>query len=174
MNIFLGLAGVLMFLILLPLAWAGMSYAPWVPTRKKDLARIAALAALKPHETFYELGCGNGRVVLFMQQKTRAHCIGIERAWPLYVISFLRARLKRAPRPKIILGDMFKQNLKDANVIFTFGMPSPLREKLAPQLISQCAPGTRIISYAFRIKQWQPTSVDKPDAHSLSIYRYTL
>lgn len=166
---------VALFIILLPLAIAGFSLAPWVPTRNRDLSRIVALAELKSNDVFVELGSGNGRVVNYVAQNSSAQCIGVERAWPLYLISRVLLWHNKNLNAHIILGDLFKYDLHDATVIFVFGMPKPMKERLAQKIKNECKPGTRILSYSFHLRGLpDPVISDKPDPKSLSIYVYTL
>jgi hypothetical protein len=60
-------------LIILPFAIAGISFAPWVPTRSKDIKRGLDLAKMKPNEIFFELGCGDGRVVFFANKNYKVN-----------------------------------------------------------------------------------------------------
>src|SRR5436190_906790 len=74
----------------------GLSLAPWVPTRKRDLERILRLAALKSGETFYELGCGDARVARYVaRQRPDVHVVGIEMSPILYAIARLLTAFRR-------------------------------------------------------------------------------
>ena len=73
----------ILLLVLSTVAVAGVSFAPWVPTKKSDFARIFQLANLKAGETFYDLGCGNGQLVIYAVKNFQAKAIGLEIALPL-------------------------------------------------------------------------------------------
>lgn len=160
--------------VLLPIAIGGWSMAPWVPAWKKDLPRIVALAKLQPGETFYDLGCGNGKVVLAVAQQPGVQAIGIEIAWSLFLVCVIRKWLSRSVRARFILGNLFKQNLQQADVVYVFGVPETLQHKLRTFLERQLKPGTRVISYTFKITGWTPVYIDKPNPHDIAIYCYQL
>ena len=56
----------IILLMLITVAWAGLSFAPWVPTWKKDIKRAARMIALKEGDVFYDLGCGMGGVYFIL------------------------------------------------------------------------------------------------------------
>ena len=75
--------------ILISAALAGLSAAPWVPLKKKDIARIMELAQIKTGDKIYDLGCGDGRLV-FASAKAGANATGIE----MFILVYLYAKLK--------------------------------------------------------------------------------
>ncbi len=87
MQIFIVL---IIVICLLTIAISVKSFAPWVPCRSKDLKRIFNLADLKPKEVFYDLGCGNGKTVIYANKNFQAKSIGIELALPLFLICKIR------------------------------------------------------------------------------------
>jgi SAM-dependent methyltransferase len=160
--------------ILFTVLYSTRSFAPWVPSRTRDLPRILKLANLKPNEIFYDLGCGNGRVVAYISKNSKAKAIGIEFSWPLYLFSKIRQLI--SPRKNLIIrwGNLFKADLADADVIYVFGMPDKLKDKLALKIQKETHPGTRIISYTFEIKGWEPLVIDRVQGSDkdLPIYLY--
>lgn len=152
---------------------AAASFAPWVPMRKKDLARALKLADLQPGEVFYDLGCGDGRVVLEAAKIDGVKAVGVELAMPMYVICLLRKVLSKS-RARFRYGNLFHQSLADADVIYVFGMPASLADRLKKKIEAECRPGTRIISYVFLITGWTPESHDRPTETDNSLYRYII
>ena len=150
-----------------------LSFAPWVPSRSRDLARIFKLADLRSGQTFYDLGCGDGKVVFYAGSHYKVKAIGLEIAWPLFLICRLKQLLFRG-RAKIDFKykNLYKENLSSADVVYFFGIPKSLNQKFFDKLKSELKPGTKIISYAFRLADWTPRLIDKPTANDLPIYLY--
>lgn len=161
-------------IVLVPLAIAGASLAPWVPTRRKDLSRIAAHLDLKHGDVFYEIGSGDGRVSRYIaKQFPEATVIGIEMATPLYLLSLLHLLIQPAPNLKIKYGNALKMDLSDASAIFTFATIGTINKKLKPKLLRECKKGCRIISYEFRIRDWPGKErVDEPEGRGARLYVY--
>lgn len=163
---------VLFLVILLSIGFAGLSMAIWVPSRKKDLIRIIEVAKIKDDEVFYELGCGNGRVAFFVAKNTKAKVVGIELAWPLYAFCKIKNYFLQLPNLEFKKQDLFEANLSNANLVYIFGMPDKIKDKLRPKLEKELKLGTRIISYAFSFAGWEPIEKNKPDEKSIAIYLY--
>ncbi len=163
----------IIILVLITVAWAAWSFAPWVPTWSKDLERISRLAELQPSERFYELGCGDGRVTCYMAQRHSARAVGIEAAPPLYLVAKIRQLISQNKNTSIKLGNLFALDLTDADVIYFFGMPKRI-EKLKQKLERELKPGTRVISYTFPIESWDPILVDKPSDKDIPIHLYRI
>lgn len=151
---------------------AAWSMAPWVPAWKKDLPRIFNLAQLQPGEIFYDLGCGNGKVVLFAGEKFQAKATGIELALPMYAVCKVRQFMNRNPNISFRLGNLFSIDISDADVVYVFGMPDKLSTRLRQKLEAELKPGTRVVSYVFPIGDLAPIHIDKPSSDDVSIYLY--
>ena len=160
----------LILLILLPLAVTGYLFAPWVPIRRSDLERVYQILHLKPGEVFYELGSGDGRLIFFLANRVKNPLVGIELNPWLY----FWCRVRQKPNTKFVLGDLFGQNLSKADVIYLFGLPRVINNRLRLKLEKEAKPGARIISYGFMITDWPPPLVDKPDKKHLPIFVYQL
>lgn len=145
----------------------GLSMAPWVPLRKRDINRVLKLADLKPGQTFYELGSGDGRMLRAIPDNIKA--IGLE----INPLLFLYSKL-RSPKKIIKLKSLYQEDLSSADVVFVFGMPDKLAKKLKDKLTRELKPGTKVISYTFAFKDWQPIIQDKPNEKEVSIYLYEI
>src|SRR5438105_15251344 len=102
---------------------AAISFAPWVPSPMKHVKRAFDLAKVKSGERFYDLGCGDGRTVIYAAKHFGAISTGIELAFPLYIAANIRVLLARAPHARIVFGNLFTHDLSDADVIDVYGMP---------------------------------------------------
>lgn len=154
------------------MAWAGASLAPWVPTRTKDVERAMQLLALQPGQVLYDLGCGNGKVVLYGCKHYAIKGVGIELALPLYGICVLRRWYSGVRNCSFRLGDLFRQDLSTANGIYIFGMPKKLQHRLVTKLKAELQPGTRVVSCAFKITGLTPIQVNKPTSNDVALYVY--
>jgi SAM-dependent methyltransferase len=168
MNIFFAL----LILCLLSTAYAGWSLIIWVPTRFADLPRILSLANLQKNDIVYDLGCGNGRVALYLAKHSAAEIIGLEIALPFYLLSKARQLMSGQKNLSVRCRNLFKTDLSDASVIYVFGIPEKLADKLRPKLERELEPGSKVISYAFAITGWLPSAVDQPTPRSAQIFIY--
>ena len=164
------------FIILLPLGIAATSLAPWVPTAGKDVKRIHQLSHLQPGETFYDLGCGEGRVCRYMaKHNPEAQVIGIELAWPLYVVARCRQWIRPFKNLRYIRGNALHQNLSNADVVYVYGLIRTMNEKVKPTLLKNMKPGARAISYHFQMHDWPGThTTNKPTNNDVPLHVYTV
>lgn len=169
-NIIVILALLLIFLTVV----VGVTFAPWVPTRKKDLQRVLALANLKSGEKCYELGCGNGRVSFFLAKNSEAKIIGVEYGILLFLWCTLKKLFSRNSNLSFRYQNLFHTDLSDADVVYVFGMPKKLETKLRHKFITELLPGSRVISYIFPIQGWEPSTVDLPSEGRAKIYHYVV
>lgn len=165
---------VVIILVLGTAAWASFSAAPWLPTRNKDIERMLKLAELKPGEKLFDLGSGDGRIVLAAARDFKAESFGIELSIFPFLLSKLRLmfapkELKR--RAKIVYGDFFRYDLKEADVVICF-LSERAMAKLEPKFKKELKKGARIVSYTFSIKNWPATEIDKPSPKTISVYLY--
>ena len=165
--------GLILNLLLISVGIAAVSFAPWVPMRRKDVARVVRLANLKRGEVFYDLGCGDGRTVFAVAKQTEAVAIGIELAFPLYLFCLIRKWLTRS-RAQFMWRNLFKVSMAKADVIYVFGMPKTLAKKFKDKVERECKPGTRILSYVFMVEGWTPVNKDRPTDKDSSIYTYVI
>jgi len=165
---------IIIFILFLTIALAAYSLAPWVPSHSKDLKRISKLADMQDGETFYDLGCGDGKIIWRIAKNQKVKTVGIELALPMYLICKFHQLVSPRKNIKIIWGNVFKKNLSEADAIFIFGTPWSLQNKFKEKLKKELKKGARVISYTFPIKGWQPVKVDKPNKNDNTIYLYKI
>jgi hypothetical protein len=152
-------------------AWAGMSAAPYVPSRTRDVQRIIALAEITPGQLIVDCGSGDGRVVL-AAAAAGATAVGYEVSFVPWLISVIRGwKSPYRARVKFYWKSFFGVDLSSYDVVFAFLLPSGL-QKLGKQLDRQKKPGRRILSFAWEVKGWTPDLKDKPDPSVLALWRY--
>lgn len=147
---------------------------PYVPSKNRVVGRMIELARLKPKDTVYDLGCGDGRI-LFAAEKTkgvRAH--GFEIAPLVYFLAVLRKLILRS-RAKIHFRSLLRADLSRANVIFCYLIPTVM-PSLYKKLKHECKKGTRIISNTFHIPGLKPQKIypKNPAASLPTIYVYRI
>lgn len=159
------------FIFLASLAYAAAAGAPWVPTWKKDFERIYKLANLKPGETFIELGCGNGRVCRAVAFRTDARIVGVELSLLQFLIAWVQAKLSGRKNVQIKLGNAFRQDLSNIDVVYMFLMPETY-DKIRAKLEKELKPGSRVISYVWGVPGWIPDAIDEAkDSQKIYLYQ---
>ncbi len=148
-------------LFLIPTIIATLKGAPWVPTPMSRVKKILELAKIKPGETIYDLGCGDGRFVHIAAKTYKANAIGFELSPLVYLLAKIKQLFLRSPG-KVFFKDFRKVNLKNADVIVCYLLPKTLRV-FQKKFDRELKNGTRVLSYAFRIGDWQPVMRLEPD-----------
>ena len=143
--------------------------APWAPTSGRIVQKLLALADVGPDDLLYDLGSGDGRIIIRASKKFKARSVGIEInpfwvLWTRVKIAVLGLRSKS----NAVWGNLFKINLSEADVVTLYlhqGTNDRLREKLEREL----KPGTRVVSHVFTFNGWEASKTDEVD----HIYLYT-
>jgi SAM-dependent methyltransferase len=164
--IILVLYGMSLLLFLLALLWILIPVLyglPSKPTKPDRIRKALQLVELKQGELLYDLGAGDGRVLLIAAKEFGANAIGIEVAPVQIMLTRLRIILSGlGDRVHIKPGNFYKTELKDANVVFIYATLQELM-KLAPQLEKKMRPGSRLVSISADFPEWEPTKFDEPD-----------
>lgn len=156
------------------LIYSSLKGSPFVPTEDKKINQILALAGLKKNQVFYDLGCGDGRVVIEAVKNFKVKGIGIDINPLLIKIAKLKSKIKKIPSEKInfLCQDILKTNLKNGDYIYLFLMPK-LIERLKPKL-AKLKKGTIIISHGFKIENWESKLIKEKKDRPFSTYYYQI
>jgi protein-L-isoaspartate O-methyltransferase len=135
--------------------------APSYPTPQAVVERMLTLAAVKPGEVVYDLGCGDGRIVITAATKFSARAVGVEIRRDIYDSTLARvASLGLADQVKIVHGDALKTDITGADVV-TLYLMTLANERLRPVLEAQLKPGARVVSHDYEIRGWKPEQTEK-------------
>ena len=151
--------------------------APYYPTPEVIVTRMLELGELKAGEKMFDLGSGDGRIVIMAAQKFHADAAGVEMDKDLYKQSTEKIRkLGLEKTARIINGDLFKQNYGSADLLTVYLLPLS-NQKVAPMLEKQLKKGTRIVAHDFEFP-WQPEKVvtieDDGEGRSHTLYLYRI
>ena len=151
--------------------------APYYPTPETVVDRMLSLGELKAGETTFDLGSGDGRIVIMAARKYKAKAIGVEFDADLVKLSQERIKqLGLEKNAKIILGDALAQDYSSAELLTVYLLPTS-NDKVRPMLEKQLKKGTRIVCHDFEIAGWVPEKTITIDddgegrAHTLYLYR---
>jgi SAM-dependent methyltransferase len=136
------------------------SLAPYVPTPQQVVEKMLELAQVTSADTVYDLGCGDGRIVITAAKKYGAHGVGVD--IDPQRIEESRANAKAAGVEKLVtfrLEDATKVDVSPATVV-TLYLLSSSNATLRPILTKQLKPGARIVSHAFGMGDWQPVNTE--------------
>jgi precorrin-6B methylase 2 len=171
------------FALALALAWAAPAAAQdtqtlrrpdviYVPTPPEVVDAMLKVAKVGPKDVVYDLGCGDGRIVVAAAKTYGARGIGIdidpER------IKEAEANVKASgveQKVKIRNEDLFEANISEASVVTLYLLPS-LNLKLRPKLWKDLKVGTRIVSHAFDMGDWEPEQ--KLEVDGRTVYYWTI
>lgn len=141
-------------LILSSFVVAGLSMAPWVPTKKSDIFRFLEILELWEGEKFLEIGAWDARVSAAVAQKHPHNTImWIEISFPIFITAYLRKIFFGPKNMKLKLANAFKEDFWNYDVIYVFGMPDKLSAKIIPKFMSEAKSGTKLYSYIFSIPE---------------------
>lgn len=150
--------------------------APYVTSPQPIVDRMLDMAAVKAGETVYDLGCGDGRILITAAQRFKAKGVGVELSEKL-VRSTMETvkRMNLQDQVKIIHGDLREVNLQPADVV-TIYLETGTNDLLKPNLEKYLRPGARVVSHDFEVRGWKPTQVEKITAYNRThtIYVYTM
>lgn len=129
---------------------------PYVVTPREVVEEMLRLAKVGPADMVYDLGCGDGRIVIAAARRHGARGVGID-IDPLRIeeASAAARRAGVADRVRFTLQDLFHSDLSEATVVTLYLLPE-LNAKLRPKLLAELRPGTRVVSHEFGIPGWAP------------------
>ena len=134
----------------------------FVPMPRALVRQLLELAEVGPSDVVYDLGSGDGRVVIMAAKEFGARGVGIEIDPKLVKRSRRNARKAGVlDRVRFHNGDLFEADIGEATVV-TLYLLQTINWKLRPKLLSELRPGTRIVGFAFDIPDWEPEKrIDK-------------
>ena len=137
-----------------------MFLAPFVATPTSVVRQMLILAELKPDETLYDLGSGDGRAVIMAAKDFGATSVGVELRDDLTKRALTNINdLNLNDKTKIIQKDIFDVDLSAANVVFLY-LTTSANERIKPKLEAELKLGTRIVSHDYEILGWKAKKVD--------------
>jgi protein-L-isoaspartate O-methyltransferase len=151
--------------------------APYYPTPETIVQKMLQLGALKAGEKMFDLGSGDGRIVIMAAGKFRADAVGVELDKELYRQSTDKIQSLRLQKTaRIINGDVLQQDYSSADLITVYLLPLS-NDKVRPILDKQLKKGARVVSHDFEFKDWKPEKVETIEddgegrSHTLYLYR---
>jgi ubiquinone/menaquinone biosynthesis C-methylase UbiE len=148
----------LLFICLLALSWFAGSDAPYIPTKNEKIHKIIKLADLKKGDNFYELGSGDGRVVL-QAAKKGINSYGIEQSWIRTILSRIKAKNLNLTNAHFFHGNIFERQYYPADVVYIYLLPSAL-DKLEQKLKKELKKEARVVTQKYHFKNWKPIEKD--------------
>lgn len=134
----------------------GKGEVPYVPTPEEVVEAMLKLAEVKASDTVYDLGCGDGRIVVMAAKKFGANGVGIDIDPERIREANENARTNGVEaKCKFIEQDLYEADIKAASVV-TLYLLSSVNLKLKPKLQKDLKPGTRIVSHQFDMGDWKP------------------
>ena len=133
--------------------------APYIPTPQEAVDRMLEAAHVKPGDVVYDLGGGDGRIVITAAQKFGARGVGVEIGSDL--CRKARERIKSLgleDRVSMVEDSALRVDLSAADVVTMYLLTSS-NERLKPNLEKYLKPGARVVSYEFPIRGWKPVRV---------------
>jgi ubiquinone/menaquinone biosynthesis C-methylase UbiE len=144
---------------------------PYVPTPWVIVEEMLKLADIRAEDVVYDLGSGDGRLVITAAKRYKSHGVGIELQPELIEMANAGARKEDvADRVKFVQGDLFETDIREASVITLYLLPQFVT-RLVPRFRAELRPGTRIVSHDYPLLPWPPdreVSMDVPEKENIS------
>jgi predicted RNA methylase len=166
------------FLPLCAQSTAGEKLAPYYPTPQSIVEKMLELGGQKAGEKVFDLGSGDGRIVIMAAQKFHAEAFGIELMPDLCRQSTNRIhKLGLDKTAHIISGDLLQQDCSSADLVTVYLLPESIDRKVEPMLARQLKKGARVVAHDFAFQAWTPEKVEdiaddgEGRSHTLYLYR---
>jgi SAM-dependent methyltransferase len=140
---------ILIVVLAISFSWTHYRGAQWAPTTMSTVNSMLTVAEVGPDDLVYDLGCGDGRIIVAAARRYGARAVGIEidplrYLWCQTAITVLGLR----GRIKVVFGDFFSKDLSEADVVTCY-LLQVTNEKLEAKLKEELRPGTRVVSNYF-------------------------
>lgn len=129
---------------------------PYVPTPWEIVGEMLKLGDVGSTDVLYDLGSGDGRLVITAAKRHGARGVGVELQEPLVEMARESAHKDGvAERARFVAGDLFEADLSPASVVTLYLLPR-FATRLVPKLRAELAPGSRIVSHDYPLSPWPP------------------
>ena len=150
------------------------SMAPYVPTPIKVVHRMLKLGEVKSGDIVYDLGSGDGRIVITAAQEYGANAVGVELDSDLAERANARIKeLNISDRASVMHAHLMEVDLSTASVVTLYLLSSSNRQ-LRPKLERDLKPGARVVSHDFQIMGWTPVKTETVEGdtrqHTIFVY----
>jgi SAM-dependent methyltransferase len=143
---------------------------PYVPTGPQTVAAMLKLAGVEKDDLLFDLGCGDGRIVITAAKEFGTHGIGVD---------IDPERIKEARQNAQAEGvanlvefrqaDLFDTDIRKATVVTLYLLPE-VNLKLRPKLWRDLKPGTRVVSHAFDMGDWKPDKQEHVEGSDIFLW----
>ena len=146
---------------------------PYEPTPPYVVDRMLELAKVSENDLLYDLGCGDGRIVITAAQKRGSRGVGIDLD-PQRIAEATENAEKAGlgNRVKFLVGDLYTSDFSDATVVTLFLWPH-VNRKLRPILWRQLRPGARVVSHMWDMGEWLPDKTELADDRKIHVWTVT-
>jgi SAM-dependent methyltransferase len=143
----------------------------FVPTPNEVVEKMLEMAKVTAKDVVYDLGCGDGRIVITAAQKFGCRSVGIDIDPKRIQEATANAKAaKVTDKVKFVEADLFESDISEATVV-TLYLLTRLNEKLKPKLLKDLKPGTRVVSHAFDMGDWKPEATASVNATTVYLWR---
>jgi len=146
---------------------------PYVPTPEAVVEEMLKMAAVTKDDVVYDLGCGDGRIVITAARKYGARGVGYDLN-PQRINESNANAVKAGvtDRVRFVQGDLFQADLSEATVVTLYLLPD-VNLKLRPKLFAELKPGTRVVSHNYGMGDWEPKEVAEIEIQGSTHYIYS-
>jgi SAM-dependent methyltransferase len=143
----------------------------FVPTPNDVVDKMLEMAKVTPKDIVYDLGCGDGRIVITAAQKYGVRGVGIDIDPQRINEAHANAKAGNVTdKVRFVEGDLFEADISEATVV-TLYLLTRLNEKLKPKLLKDLRPGTRVVSHAFDMGDWAPEQKAQVGSSTVYLWR---
>src|SRR6195256_3074393 len=141
----------------------------WVPTPDEVVERMLNMAQTRPEDYVIDLGAGDGKIAIAAAKKFGARSTGIEYNPDMAALAQRNAQAAGVGgKAQIVQGDIFTTDFTQATVLTMYLLPS-LNMRLRPQILAM-RPGTRVVTHAFNMEDWEPDEASDVDGRRVHLW----
>ncbi|HXG22550.1 MAG TPA: methyltransferase domain-containing protein [Methylomirabilota bacterium] len=145
---------------------------PYAPTPREVVKRMLQLAQVGPTDVVYDLGSGDGRIVIMAARQFGARAVGVELDPARIAEAIINARQAGvSERVQFLQQDLFTADLHDATVVTLFLTPA-LNLRLRPKLWRELRPGARVVTHLYDMGDWKPDKIER--VHGRPVYYWSI
>jgi len=161
---------IIISLVIIWIMWSVVIGAGFEPSSRRIVDKMLEIAEIGPNDVLYDLGSGDGRIVIEAVKSYGSRGVGIEAdpirvLWSRMLLFFHGIQDKS----KIKWGNFFNEDLVEATAVTLF-LGDKTNQKLKEKLVKELNPGTHVVSYVWKFNDWKPIKIDYNDR----IYLYII